>query len=444
MIKWQISGLRQGRFFVFLGLATFFVQCKMEQKSAEAPPALQVTRQAAEYDPQAAVWLIWPQVDHLASYSNEQVTLQLIDALLPHTHVKVTAANSRLLEKAKQMIPASAQEGGRLSIYEIPSEEFWARDMGPVFVENNKGERMIADFNFNSWGYGDTLEAYSKTEELFDERVADLMDIPTISSTMISEGGDREVNGEGTLLVVEAVEQGRNPGMTKQEMETEFTRLLGVTNVIWLKQGLYEDDHTFLGPKTLENGDKAYTVITTNGHIDEFARFVNDSTILLGEVAEMDRADPIAAENHRRMEENFAILSQSRDQDGKPFQIIRVPLPSTIVGTMKPGDSVYDFISTLDYEDGSSFPIGEPVKVLAAASYLNFLITNGLIIAQKYWRPEWDESIKTRDEEVKGILEAVFPNRKVVMLDALAVNFGGGGIHCISMQEPLVADGAKR
>lgn len=438
MIKWQVLGLRQGRFLVFLGLATLFIQCKMEQKSAETPAAVQVVRQAAEYDPQAAVWLIWPQVDHLASYSNEQVTLEIIDALLPHTNVKVAVANSSLLEKAKQMIPASAQEGGRLAIYEIPSEEFWARDMGPVFVENNKGERMIADFNFNSWGYSDTLDAYSKTEELFDERVADLMDIPTISSRMISEGGDREVNGEGTLLVVETVEQGRNPDMTKKEMEAEFKRLLGATNVIWLKQGLYEDDHTFLGPKTLENGDKAYTVITTNGHIDEFARFVNDSTILLGEVAETDRADPIAAENHRRMEENFAILSQARDQDGKPFQIIRVPLPSTIVGTMKPGDTVYDFISTLEYEDGSSFPIGEPVKVLAAASYLNFLITNGLIIAQKYWRPGWDESIKARDEKVKGILEAVFPSRKVVMLDALAVNFGGGGIHCISMQEPSV------
>ncbi|MBX2873900.1 MAG: agmatine deiminase family protein [Saprospiraceae bacterium] len=397
---------------------------------------LRVVRQAAEYDPQAAVWLIWPPVDHLEDYSNEQVTLEIIEALLPHTPIKVTAADSSLLLKAKAMIPASAQESGQVQVIEVPSEEFWVRDMGPVFVENNRGEQMIADFNFDSWGYGDTTDAYSKTEELYDERVAKLNGLPVISTSMISEGGDREVNGEGVLMVVEAVEQGRNPGMTKTEMEAEFQRLLGVKEVIWLKQGVYEDDHTFLGPKELDNGEKAYTVVTTNGHIDEFARFVNDSTILLAKVDSADLDDPIAQENHRRMEENLGILQQAKDQNGKPFRIVRMPLPQTIVGTMKPGDSVYDYISTLEYKDGSTFPVGEPVKVLAAASYLNFLITNGAILAQKYWRPGWDEAIKARDEEAEAILAKLFPNRKIIMIDALAVNYGGGGIHCISMQEP--------
>lgn len=410
--------------------------CQSAPRETEETVSVKVLRQAAEYDPQAAVWLIWPPTDHLADYSNEQVTLQIIDALLPHTPIKVTAADTALAAKARAVIPASAQESGQVEVISVPSEEFWVRDMGPVFVENNKGEQMIADFNFDSWGYGDTLDAYSKTEELYDERVAEIMGLPVISSSMISEGGDREVNGEGTLLVVEAVEKGRNPGMTKAAMEAEFERLLGVQQVIWLKQGVYEDDHTFLGPKALENGEKAYTVVTTNGHIDEFARFVNDTTILLAKVDPSDMDDPIAQENHRRMEENYAILQKATDQDGKPFKIVRMPLPQTIVGTMKPGDSVYDYISTLEYEDGSTFPFGEPIKVLAAASYLNFLITNGAVLAQKYWRPGWDEAIKERDAEVEGILASLFPERKIVMIDALAVNFGGGGIHCISMQQP--------
>ncbi|NRB52518.1 MAG: agmatine deiminase family protein [Saprospiraceae bacterium] len=423
---------------VLLSQVLWSCQSNTSQDDTEEP--IRVVRQAAEYDAQAAVWLIWPPVDHLEGFSNEQVTLEIIEALLPHTPIKVTAADSSLLAKAKAMIPASAQESGQVQILEVPSEELWVRDMGPVFVENNKGEQMIADFNFDSWGYSDTTDAYSKTEELYDERVAALMGIPVISTSMISEGGDREVNGEGVLMVVEAVEQGRNPGMTKVEMEGEFQRLLGVSEVIWLKQGVYEDDHTFLGPKELEDGEKAYTVVTTNGHIDEFARFVNDSTILLAKVDSADLDDPIARENHRRMEENYAILRQAKDQNGNPFNIVRMPLPSTIVGTMKPGDSVYDFISTLEYEDGSTFPQGEPIKVIAAASYLNFLITNGAILAQKYWRPGWDESIKARDEEVESILADLFPSRKIVMIDALAVNYGGGGIHCISMHQPKLED----
>ena len=308
--------------------------------------------------------------------------------------------------------------------------------MGPVFVEDSLGRKVIADFNFDAWGYGDTTEIDTQTEEKYDERIGDHLGIPIISTSMISEGGDREVNGEGTLIVVEAVEMGRNPNMNKEEMEIEFQRMLGVTKVIWLKEGLKEDDHTFRGPIETQDGRKAYTVITTNGHIDEFARFVNDSTILLAQVDPADMDDPIGKENHRRMEENYNILKKAVDQDGKPFNIVRIPLPQTILGEMKPGDSVYDYISTLEYEDGSTFPVGEPVTVVAAASYLNFLITDQVVLGQKYWREGLDEAIKKRDEKAAQILQKVFPARKVIMLDALAINFGGGGIHCISMQEP--------
>ena len=142
------------------------------------------------------------------------------------------------------------------------------------------------------------------------------------------------------------------------------------------------------------------------------------------------------------MEENYEILKKAVDQDGRPFEIVRVPLPRTMLGTMKPGDAVYDYISTLEYEDGSTFPAGEPVTVIAAASYLNFLIANGAIVAQKYGRPGMDEAVAARDRQVKTILQEVFPDRRVVMIDALAVNFGGGGVHCITMQQPKIDEPA--
>ena len=295
----------------------------------------------------------------------------------------------------------------------------------------------IADFNFNSWGYTDTLDLDTKKEEMYDVRVAKRFNLSVLSSSMISEGGNREVNGRGTLMTTESVEGGRNPNMTKKEMEAEYKRLMGVKKIIWLKKGVVEDDHTFLGPITTSDRTKAYTVVTTNGHIDEFARFVNDSTILLAQVDSKELGNPIAYENHKRIEENYKILSEATDQDGKPFTIVRMPLPGTTFTTMSPGDYVYDYIKTLDYKDGSTFPDGDTIKVIAALSYLNFIITNKVIVGQTCWREGMSNELKQKDKKAAQILESVFPNRKVIMIDALAVNLGGGGIHCISMQQPV-------
>ena len=112
-----------------------------------------VLRQPAEYDPQESIWLIWSPIDHLEGYSNEQVTLEIIDALIPHTKVVVTAANKEVYQKAKMAIPAAALEGGQVELLQIPSEELWTRDMGPNYVELSNGQKAIVDFNFNAWGY---------------------------------------------------------------------------------------------------------------------------------------------------------------------------------------------------------------------------------------------------------------------------------------------------
>jgi agmatine deiminase len=250
---------------------------------------------------------------------------------------------------------------------------------------------------------------------------------------MISEGGNREVNGKGVLMTTESVEFGRNPTMSKQEMEAEYKRMLGIKKNIWLKQGLVEDNHTFLGPITTSNGEKAYTVLTTNGHIDEFARFVNDSTILLAQIDSTEFHDSFAYENHIRLEENYKILKNATDQEGNPFTIVRLPLAGTILSKLATGDYVYEYIKTMDFTDGSTFPDSESINVFAALSYLNFLITNTAIIGQTCWREGMPEELKLKDENAKQILQSVFPDRKVVMLDAIAVILGGGGIHCISM-----------
>jgi len=178
-------------------------------------------------------------------------------------------------------------------------------------------------------------------------------------------------------------------------------------------------------------------VVTTNGHIDEFARFADDRTILLGYIPEEDLdGDPIAQENHRRMEVNYEILTSAVDQDGEPFEIVRIPLTRTMTYTMNPGDYVYDYISTLDYESGHEFPVGDEIHVIAAASYLNFVITPKVVVGQKYWEDGMDTVIRERDEEAEEILQSVFPDRKIVMVNPIPVNLGGGGLHCVTLHQP--------
>ncbi|TXD53158.1 MULTISPECIES: agmatine/peptidylarginine deiminase [unclassified Polaribacter] len=417
-------------------IALLIISCASPKKNSD----LVVINQPAEFEAQEAIWLIWPSTNHKESESVENVTLSIIEALINDTDIVVTCKNKELLNKASETLKNRFGAQKRLKLLEIPSFEIWTRDMGPIFVETNQKTVAIADFNFNSWGYADTLDVDTKTEEMYDVRVAKHFKLPVISSSMISEGGNREVNGKGTLITTEAVEKGRNPNMSKLQMEAEYKRLLGTKKVIWLNQGLVEDDHTFLGPISTKDGTKAYTVVTTNGHVDEFVRFVNDSTILLAKIDSTELNDPIAFENNKRIEENYEILSKATDQDGKPFTIIRMPLPGTIYDTMSPGDYVYEYIKTLDYEDGSTFPNGDSVKVIAALSYLNFIITNKVIIGQTCWREGMPLELKSKDEKAAQILQFVFPNRKVIMIDALAVNLGGGGIHCISMQQPALSN----
>lgn len=411
-------------------------------KNSTGTPGLEndapvVKRQAAEYETQEAIWLLWPPANHTLDRSNDSVTLDLIRTIAPHQPLMISAANDSIKGHALKILKDSDLDLPTIKVFTLPSEEIWIRDMGPNFVQLENNETAIADFQFDAWGYGPSGDPYVRKMEAYDRGVAKKLGLPVIQSNIISEGGNREINSQGVLMLTETVTLGRNPGISKQVLEQEFQQVLGVKKVIWLKQGLVEDQHSFLGPIHSADGLPTYTVVTTNGHVDEYARFVNDSTILLADVPEEDLKDPIGEENKERMEENLEILKNSGDINGKPFSIKRIPLPKPLVFTMYPGDPVYDYLSSLDYLDGSVFPKGDPIKVIAAASYLNFIITNDLIIVQKYGNNDPQNPNYERDQQAQSILRELFPHRKVVAINSLSVNLGGGGIHCISMNQPL-------
>jgi agmatine deiminase len=422
------------RKLLFLTLAAAWLSAC--SRAPESGPTVAV--HPAEFDPQAATWIIWPDVDHKEGYSNAAVVVNMVRELTAAGQtVQLVYGSPESGEGARLALEGVAPSPQLLHFHQIPLVEWWVRDMGPAFVVTTHGELGVVNFRFDVWGYESPDSPDALVDAAFARRVGEGLGLPVLESLMISEGGNREVNGRGTMMLAASVEEGRNPGWTRADMEAEFLRLFNVTNVIWLEEGLHEDDHTFLGPITTASGEPAYTVLTTNGHTDEFARFVDPHTILLAEVPQEDLDDPIARENHRRLERNFEILSNATDQDGNPFRIVRVPLPRTMIYSMEPGDFVYDIISTLEYAHGHEFPAGEPVKVIAAASYLNFVITPSVILAQAYGGASGDAVNLRRDEEVREILTQVFPGRSIVMMDPIPVNLGGGGLHCVTLHQPL-------
>lgn len=241
------------------------------------------------------------------------------------------------------------------------------QDPGPIFLKNRKGEFAVADFNFS---HPDT------TTESIDRNIARLYHFPTVRSTMITEGGAWQANGEGTLLLVEAVELGRNKTMTKEQIGEEYKRVLGVTKIIWLKQGPKEEEWG-----QLENGIYA---IGTGGHIDEFCRFADARTIVLAEVLPADTIDnAIAIETYRRMDENAAILARATDQDGAPFKILRAPMALQITRTIAAADLSKDEQYYLQQSTADS------AEFYLTTGYLNFVIANEAVVTSKYWA-YWD------------------------------------------------------
>ena len=266
-------------------------------------------------------------------------------------------------------------------------------------------------------------------DEKLDEKIAASLKMPIYSSKLIAEGGDNEINSKGVLMLTESVQFLRNPQLTKKQIEEEYRKTLGATSFIWFKKGLRDDDFTLHGPLVTKQGDSLFTCLTTNGHVDEYARFANDSTILMafGDVLSENR---IEKETATRLAENLTILKRSRNADGKPFYIIFLPLVPPQISEMKKGDGTYDILQSMTFKNDIKYGFRDkPEKMIAAASYLNFVIINKLVLVPFY-------GLET-DEKAMVAFKKAFPDKKIVPINPLALHWGGGGMHCITQNEPF-------
>lgn len=348
-----------------------------------------------EFDKQQAIWLMWPSdVYETGDRKVSPVTINLIKALVPYIRVNLMVQSQNQIAQIENLLKAQGYTGNNLKYYIIDHYSIWARDVGPIFVKGNNSKLQVVNFGFNNYSR-DGSPQYVNTESQVDKLTAQALNLPVIDTNLISEGGAIESNGRGTLMLTEAVAFKRNPNLTRQQIENEYKGVLGIKKVIWLKKGLAEDDNV------------------TSGHINEIARFANPNTILLAQILQGDRyANADSAESYLRLEENFKILQNSTDQDGKPFNIIRIPMPPTL------------------YAESNA--TGE----LPVRSYINYAVTNGAVLLQVYWKPGRSDTLKTTENQVKATFQKVFPGRKIIDIDAENVNKWGGGIHCITQHMP--------
>ena len=352
----------------------------MAKSKANTPAALGF-RMPAEWHPHESTWLTWPKdpetwpdrVTHV-----EEIYLKMIFALLPHETVNLLVDD----EETEQQVRARCDSPARLRFHRIETVDSWIRDYGPNFLIGPGGEVAFNDWIFNAWG--------NKYEELKKDdgiplQLESLLRLRRFSPGIVMEGGSIEVNGAGCVLTTEQclLNPNRNPQLSRTEIEQYLKDYLGVTKVLWLGEGIVGDD--------------------TDGHIDDIARFVAPNAIVCAL-----EDDPLDA-NYEPLQENLKRLKQMTDANGRPFEIITLPMPGIVGGTST---------STRDLDR-------------LPASYANFYIANNVVLLPVFGHANDARAIET--------LQQVFPDRRVIPINCEPLVWGMGTIHCVSQQQPRIS-----
>ncbi|MFC5724543.1 agmatine deiminase family protein [Streptomyces gamaensis] len=283
-----------------------------------------------------------------------------------------------LFAGAAQVEKARKQVGPDVTVIEQPVDDLWMRDTAPTFVRAGEGLAAV-DFGFNGWG--------GKQEHQRDadvaRRVAEVAGVPRVKASLVAEGGSLETDGDGTLMATESslVNDNRNPGKSRDDIERELKRLLGVQKVIWFK-----------GVKDKE---------ITDYHIDGIARFTSPGTVLLSAPAPGTEPNDFT----RAYEQAKEVLANSTDAKGRKLRVVEVPE----VDPAKVGqEDIDDFSGT----------------------YVNYYVANGAVIMPKFGDEE-------ADRKAADIVAELYPGREVRQLSISTLVQGGGAIHCSTQQLPL-------
>ena len=363
-------------------------------------------RMPAEWEPHAATWLAWPH--HQADWPGKfepipWVYAEIIRNLAKHERVELIVNNVAAARQARMILKLADALSDNVHFHYWPTNRVWLRDSGCIFLAPQRGvappdsrldvaqgrrERLsphkiqnaAIKFRFNAWA------KYPNWR--FDEKIGSLMakaahskEIHAIAmgARMVLEGGSIDVNGVGTVLTTEecllSKVQERNPHMARIHYEKAFADYLGAPHTIWLGRGIFGDD--------------------THGHVDDLTRFVSRDTVVT--MVEPDSKDV----NHAPLRANLRRLQNARDQNARQLTIVELPMPQPVVF------------------EGRRLP----------ASYANFYIANGVVLAPVFNRPN--------DRIALNTLTQLFPSREIVPIYSGDFIWGLGAMHCMTQQQPV-------
>lgn len=334
-------------------------------------------RMPAEWAPQDRVWMAFP-CEGYSLGDTEQARHEARATWAAVAHAVAQFEPVTVVVHPRERAVADRYLSTGVDIIEAPLNDAWMRDIGPTFVHASDGSVAAVNWVFNGWGAQDW--ARWDLDAKIGRVVADAAGVPVVDSDLVNEGGGIHVDGEGTVLVTDTVQldPGRNPGMSRSDVEAELARTIGTTHAVWLPRGLTRDSERY----------------GTRGHVDIVAVITSPGRLLLHTQTNASHPDYAACQEIR------AAIEASADAAGRAWEITEMPAPATLT----------DAEGYVDY------------------SYINHLVVNGGVIACGFG--------DVRDRDAIAILAEQYPGRKVVSVDARPLFERGGGIHCITQQQP--------
>jgi agmatine deiminase len=362
----------------------------------------------AEWEPHEGTWIAWPhnREDWPGKFAPiPWVYTEIVRHLSREEMVFLVVAGRKMQRKVSDILDRAGVDLAQVRFFKCETDRAWLRDSGPTFVVRktkkedreavNSGAPLpvplgLIDWKFNAWAkYDNYLQ-----DRYLPRRIARRFGLPRWVPRVpmngkpvriVLEGGAIDVNGCGSLLTTEECllsdVQCRNPGLDRAGLERVLSDHLGVSNVIWLGRGIAGDD--------------------THGHVDDLARFVDPHTVVTVVEPQPDDA------NHELLEDNLRRLQAAADQEGRPLRVATLPMPAPVLF------------------DGQRLP----------ASYANFYIANGLVLVPTFNDPA--------DRIALDTLSGLFPGREVIGIHSLDLVLGLGTLHCLSQQQPALADPAS-
>ncbi len=328
-------------------------------------------RMPAELEPHAATWIAWPhnRRDWPGRFTPiPWVYAEIVRKLAGVERVRILVSGAAAEQAALRVLRRAGVNLAAVEFFHAATDRAWTRDYCPLFVRHRTGEVALTNWRFNGWAkYPD-----HRRDAAIPAALAARLKLRAWAPGLVLEGGSIDVNGRGLLLTTEecllSPVQARNPGLGRPQVEQALRDYLGARRVLWLRRGIAGDD--------------------THGHVDDIARFVNPTTVVVA--SESDRSDA----NYEPLRENLALLRKL------PLRVVRLPMPAPL------------------FFDGRRLP----------ASYANFYIANGLVLAPTFNDPN--------DRVALHTLARLFPGRQVAGIHAVELVWGLGALHCLTQQQP--------